>query len=48
VPGEVSVPAGGTCLTFYELDEPGTYDVVCHLPRHAAYGMVATVRVVRD
>jgi uncharacterized cupredoxin-like copper-binding protein len=46
VPGEVSVGAGDTGLTFYELDEPGTYDVVCHLPGHAEYGMVTEIRVV--
>jgi len=46
VPGEVSVGAGEVGFTYYELTEPGTYDVVCHLPRHAEYGMVAEVRVI--
>jgi uncharacterized cupredoxin-like copper-binding protein len=46
VPGEVSVGAGETALTFYEFDDVGTFEFVCHLPRHAEYGMVGTVRVV--
>jgi uncharacterized cupredoxin-like copper-binding protein len=48
VPGEVSVGAGEVGFTYYSFDEPGTYDVVCHLPRHAEYGMVATIRVVPE
>jgi uncharacterized cupredoxin-like copper-binding protein len=46
IPGEVSVGPGETGLTFYEFDEVGTFDFVCHLPRHAEYGMVGTVTVV--
>jgi len=46
VPGEVSVAPGDTALTFYELDEPGTYEYVCHLPGHEAYGMRGTIEVV--
>jgi uncharacterized cupredoxin-like copper-binding protein len=46
IPGEVSVGPGDTGLTFYEFDETGTFDFVCHLPRHAEYGMVGTVTVV--
>ena len=47
VPGEVSVGAGEVGFTYYAFDEPGTYEVICHLPRHAEYGMVAMIRVVR-
>ena len=45
VPGEVSMLPGETGVTFYEFDEPGTFAFVCHLPRHAEYGMVGEVTV---
>ena len=45
-PTEVSVPALETRQTTVEFDEAGTYQFVCHLPGHEAYGMVGTVRVV--
>ena len=47
VPGEVSVDANDTGVTFYEFDETGTFDFVCHLPNHAEYGMVGKVMVTR-
>jgi uncharacterized cupredoxin-like copper-binding protein len=46
IPGEVSVGPNDTGLTFYEFDEAGTFEFVCHLPKHAEYGMVGTVKVV--
>lgn len=46
VPGEVSVLPGETGLTFYGFDEARTFDFVCHLPRHAEYGMVGEIHVV--
>jgi uncharacterized cupredoxin-like copper-binding protein len=46
VPGEVSVGAGDTGLTFYELTEPGTYEYACHLPGHEAYGMRGVIEVL--
>ena len=45
VPGEVSVGPGETAATFYEFDEPGTYEFACHLPGHLAYGMRGEVVV---
>lgn len=46
VPGEVSVPAGRTAMTFVELTEPGTFVYACHLPGHLAYGMTGEIEVV--
>lgn len=46
VPGEVSVPAGGTRSTTYTFTEPGTLIIGCHLPGHFDYGMRGTVVVV--
>lgn len=46
VPGEVSVPAGRSAMTFVELTEPGTLVYACHLPGHLAYGMVGEIEVV--
>ncbi len=48
VPGEVSVAAGETALTFYEFDTPGTVAYACHLPGHEAYGMRGTIEVVNN
>jgi uncharacterized cupredoxin-like copper-binding protein len=45
-PGEVSVAAGATGMTFVVLDEPGTVAFACHLPGHVAYGMVGEIEVV--
>jgi plastocyanin len=39
IPGEVSVGALDNGLTTYRFDTPGTFEYVCHLPGHAAYGM---------
>jgi uncharacterized cupredoxin-like copper-binding protein len=46
VPGEVSVPAQTTGVTFYEFATPGSYRYACHLPGHVAYGMEGTIAVV--
>ena len=46
VPGEVSVPARTTGVTFYEFVSPGTFRYACHLPGHVAYGMEGEVIVV--
>jgi uncharacterized cupredoxin-like copper-binding protein len=45
VPGEVSVPSGGTVVTSYRFDHPGQMAYICHLPGHEAYGMVGEVEV---
>lgn len=45
VPGEVSVPSGGTVVTSYRFDRPGQVAYICHLPGHEAYGMVGEVEV---
>ena len=45
VPGEVSVPSGGTVVTSYRFDHPGQVAYICHLPGHEAYGMVGSVDV---
>ncbi len=45
VPGEVSVPAGGTGETIYTLSRPGVLLIGCHAPGHYAYGMRGWVRV---
>lgn len=46
IPGEVSVGPGGTSVTTFRFDEPGTVEFACHLPGHRAYGMRGTVEVV--
>jgi uncharacterized cupredoxin-like copper-binding protein len=46
VPGEVSVPAGGTAVTTQTFDEPGTVEYACHLPGHYEYGMHGEIEVV--
>jgi uncharacterized cupredoxin-like copper-binding protein len=45
VPGEISVPAGGTRSTTYTFTEPGDLIIGCHLPAHYAFGMRAEVTV---
>jgi uncharacterized cupredoxin-like copper-binding protein len=45
VPGQVSVPSGGTVVTSYRFDHPGQMAYICHLPGHEAYGMVGEVEV---
>jgi len=44
-PTEVTVPAGATRTTTVTFTTPGTYQYICHLPGHEAYGMVGTVVV---
>jgi uncharacterized cupredoxin-like copper-binding protein len=41
----VTVPALATVETTITFDEPGTFDYICHLPGHEAYGMVGTLTV---
>lgn len=43
-PTEVSVPALETRITRVTFEGPGVYQVICHLPRHEAYGMVGIIR----
>ncbi|MGQ0831351.1 MAG: multicopper oxidase domain-containing protein [Microthrixaceae bacterium] len=47
-PGEVSVSPGGTAVTFYEFDTPGTVVLACHLPGHEAYGMRGEIKVISN
>lgn len=44
-PTEVTIPAGATRTTTVTFTTPGTYQYICHLPGHEAYGMVGTVVV---
>jgi uncharacterized cupredoxin-like copper-binding protein len=44
-PTEVTIPAGTTRETTVTFSMPGTYQYICHLPGHEAYGMVGTVVV---
>ena len=46
VPGEVSVGAGGTAVTTFRFDDPGTFEFACHLPGHYEFGMRGEVVVV--
>jgi uncharacterized cupredoxin-like copper-binding protein len=45
LPGEVSVPAGGTATTTYTFSRPGRVILGCHLPGHWDYGMRGVVKV---
>ncbi len=45
-PSEVTVPAFTTRVTQLTFDEPGTYQYICHLPGHEAYGMTGTLTVL--
>jgi uncharacterized cupredoxin-like copper-binding protein len=45
VPGEVTVPAGGTAETSYTFGESGPVAFACHLPGHLAFGMRGQVDV---
>lgn len=45
VPGEISVPAGTTVTTTYNVDRPGQLLYGCHLPGHWAYGMRGVIRI---
>lgn len=42
-PTEVSLPALDTVTTVVTFAEPGTYQMICHLPGHEAYGMVGEI-----
>lgn len=46
IPGEVSIPAGGTRTTTYTFTESEDLIIGCHLPRHYDYGMRAEVNLV--
>ncbi|HEV7722694.1 MAG TPA: cupredoxin domain-containing protein [Iamia sp.] len=46
IPGEVSLGPHQTGATVYEFDTPDDLRIVCHLPRHEAYGMRGLVEVV--
>jgi uncharacterized cupredoxin-like copper-binding protein len=46
VPGEVSVGALESGVTFYEFDAPGVMRYACHLPGHVAYGMEGEITVL--
>jgi uncharacterized cupredoxin-like copper-binding protein len=48
VPGETSIPAGGTGTTFYQFTATGPMLFACHLPGHFAYGMRGTVEVTNS
>ena len=47
-PTEVTVPAFSSRETTITFDGPGTFEFICHLPGHEAYGMKGTLRVVDD
>ena len=44
-PTEQTIPALGFVRTTVTFDVAGTYQYICHLPGHEAYGMVGTVIV---
>lgn len=44
-PTELTVGAGSSVATTIMFTKPGTYQFICHLPGHEAYGMVGTLRV---
>ena len=48
VPGEVSLDPGETAETIYLFEEAGHLEYVCHLPKHAQYGMRGAVHVTDD
>jgi uncharacterized cupredoxin-like copper-binding protein len=45
VPGEVSLEPGETAETIYLFEEAGHLEYVCHLPKHAEFGMTGAVHV---
>jgi uncharacterized cupredoxin-like copper-binding protein len=45
-PTEISIPALTTRVTTITFPEPGSFEVICHLPRHEEYGMVGRIIVV--
>lgn len=46
IPTEVSVQAFSSRTTQVQIDQPGDYLFICHLPGHEQYGMVGVLRVV--
>ncbi len=48
VPGEISVPAGATVSTTYQLGSAGQLLYACHLPGHWAYGMRGVIRIAQE
>lgn len=45
VDGTLRVPALGSAMTSFQLDKPGTYEIICSIPSHVASGMSATLIV---
>jgi uncharacterized cupredoxin-like copper-binding protein len=45
-PDEVTIPPLATVETTLTFTEPGDLAFICHVPRHEAYGMVGTLRVI--
>ena len=46
-PDEVTVPALAARETTLSFEQPGEYEVICHLPGHEAYGMTGRVAVLQ-
>ena len=40
------LPGGSADTTFTAPDEPGEYEIVCHIPGHVQAGMVGKLNVV--
>ncbi len=45
IDGIVKVSALGSAMTSFQLDKPGTYEIVCSIPSHVASGLSATLIV---
>ena len=46
-PTEQTIPALASRARPVTFDEPGSYQYICHLPGHEAYGMVGTLACIR-
>ena len=46
-PTEQVIPALSTRVTTITFDHPATWQYICHLPGHEAYGMVGVASIVR-
>jgi uncharacterized cupredoxin-like copper-binding protein len=46
-PTEQVIPAGETRTTTITFEAPATWQFICHLPGHEAYGMVGVATIVR-
>jgi uncharacterized cupredoxin-like copper-binding protein len=46
-PTEQVIPAGQTRTTTITFEAPATWQFICHLPGHEAYGMVGVATIVR-